>query len=256
MNIQDVARIRGLLTDMDGVWFVGDTPLPGAAAALARLRERAIPVRFVTNTTTKTAAQLARKMGTMGLDVPAAEFVTTPVATARHLRAAGVRAIFPVVADSIRPEFAGFEESDQPEAIVIGDIGNAWNYDLMNRLFRMAMDGARLVAMHRGRFWQVDDGLRMDIGAFVAGLEYATGQTATVIGKPSRTMFDAALADIGLAAEDVVMVGDDVQMDIGGAQAAGLRGVLVKTGKYRGDLVAASGITPDLVLDSIAALLE
>lgn len=254
MTRDELKQIRGLLTDMDGVWFVGDAPVPGAAGALARLRARGLPVRFVTNTTTKTAAQLSAWMQRMGLDVLANEFVTTPVATARWLRANGVTSVRLVVAESIRGEFAAFGESRQPEAVVIGDVGAAFTYDLMQDLFRTVMDGARLVALHKGRYWQVDEGLRMDIGAFVAGLEYATGRTATVIGKPSAEMFRAALASIGLAAADVVMVGDDADMDVAGAQRAGIRGVLVKTGKFRDDLFAASGVTPDLMLDSIAAL--
>ncbi len=249
-----LGAIQGLLADMDGVWFVGNSPVPGAVDALARLRDRGLPVRFVTNTTTRTAEQLAGKMRRMGFAVSAEEFVTTPVTAARWLRAAGVRSIRPVVVDEIREEFAAFDTSGRPEAIVIGDVGSAWNYDLMNELFRDIMGGAAIVALHRGRFWQVEDGLRLDIGAIVAGLEYATGKTATVIGKPSREMFGAALDSIGLRAADVVMVGDDVHMDIAGAQRAGIRGVLVRTGKYRDDLVAASGVTPDLVIDSIASL--
>ncbi|HEU4364219.1 MAG TPA: TIGR01458 family HAD-type hydrolase [Candidatus Krumholzibacteria bacterium] len=254
MKRDELMLVRGLLTDMDGVWFVGAAPVPGAADALARLRARGLPVRFVTNTTTKTAAQLAAKMQEMGLDVAAEEFVTTPVATARWLRASGISTVRLVVAESIRGEFASFRESVQPQAVVIGDVGDAWDHALMQDVFQTVMGGAAIVAMHKGRYWQVEEGLRMDIGALVAGLEYATGRTATVIGKPSAEMFGAALASIGLAAEDVVMVGDDALMDVAGAQRAGIRGVLVKTGKYRDDLFAASGVEPDLVLESIAEL--
>ena len=253
MTRQDLTRVCGLLTDMDGVWFVGDAPVPGAVEALTRLRARKLPVRFVTNTTTRTAAQLSAKMRSMGLDVPAEEFVTTPAATVRYLRGNGITTVRLAVADTIRGEFAGFAESERPQAVVIGDVGDAWTYHLQQDLFRMIMDGAAIVAMHKGRYWQVEDGLRLDIGAMVAGLEYATGKTATVIGKPSAEMFGAALASIGFPANDVVMVGDDANMDVAGAQRAGIRGVLVKTGKYRDDLFAASGVTPDLILDSIAA---
>jgi HAD superfamily hydrolase (TIGR01458 family) len=254
MTREDLLQVRGLLTDMDGVWFVGDAPVPGADAALARLRARGLPVRFVTNTTTKTAAQLAAKMNRMGLEVAADEFVTTPVATARYLREHGISSVRLVVADAIRGEFAGLRESRHPQAIVIGDVGDAWNFELMNDLFRTVMGGAAIVAMHKGRYWQVEDGLQIDIGAIIAGLEYATGTTATVIGKPSGEMFRAALENIGLAAQDVAMVGDDALMDVAGAQEAGICGVLVKTGKYRDDLFAASGVTPDLILESVAEL--
>jgi HAD superfamily hydrolase (TIGR01458 family) len=170
------------------------------------------------------------------------------------LRLRKVRSARLVVSDAIRGEFDGIEESVRPEVIVIGDIGNAWSYDLMNDLFHQVMDGAEIVALHRGRYWQVADGLKLDIGAFVAGLEFATGATATVIGKPSPQMYHAAIHDMNLEPDDVVMIGDDVHHDVGGAQAAGIRGVLVKTGKYRDVLVASAGIKPDLVIDSIAVL--
>lgn len=254
MKADDLKHVRGLLTDMDGVWFVGDSAVPGAAAALARVRARGIPVRFVTNTTTKTADQLAAKLQRMGLDVPVEEFVTTPVATAHYLRARGITTVRLVVADAVRSAFAGFAESDRPQVVVLGDVGNAFTWELLQSIFRTLMDGAELVAMHKGRFWQVADGLCMDIGAFVAGFEYTTGRPATIIGKPSAEMFRAALASIGLPAADVVMVGDDADMDVAGAQRAGIRGVLVKTGKFRESLLAASGVTPDLVLDTIADL--
>jgi HAD superfamily hydrolase (TIGR01458 family) len=249
--IDDIHNIKGLLTDMDGVWFVGDRALPGAIEALARFRARSIPVRFVTNTTTNTRAEMARKMLSMGFDVDASEFVTTPVAAATLLRAGGIERVRLLISPSIRGEFAGLKTTPPHEAIVIGDIGRAWNYDLMSELFRQVMDGAEIVALHKGRYWQVEDGLALDIGAFVAGLEYATGKAAAVIGKPSPAMYHAALSDIGLEADEVIMVGDDIYNDVAGAQAAEIRGVLVRTGKYRADLVEASGVTPDLTLGSI-----
>jgi len=136
--------------------------------------------------------------------------------------------------------------------VIVGDVGKSWDYDLMNRVFRMVIGGAELVALHKGRYWQVEDGLRMDIGAFVAGLEYATGKQATVIGKPSAEFFHLALADMRLDPEAVAMIGDDIGGDVGGAQSVGMKGVLVRTGKYREDLVSGSGITPDMIVDSIA----
>jgi HAD superfamily hydrolase (TIGR01458 family) len=254
MHIDEIDDIKGLLTDMDGVWFVGDRALPGAIEALARLRARSIPIRFVTNTTTSTRSQIAGKMLSMGFDVDASEFVTTPTAATALLLAGGIERVRLVISPSIRGEFEGLSTKPPHQAIVIGDIGRTWNYDLMSELFRQVMDGAEIVALHKGRYWQVESGLALDIGAFVAGLEYATGKAAAVIGKPSPAMFYAALTDLALEADDVVMVGDDVYNDVAGAQSAGIRGVLVKTGKYRQGLVTESGVTPDLTMNSIAEL--
>ncbi len=254
MQIDELTGISGLLADQDGVWFVDNEPVPGAREALARIRERGILLRVISNTTTRTSAELAAKMSGMGMHLDASEVISPPRVAAQMLRARRVKSAKLVVSDAIRDEFDGIEESDRPEVIVIGDIGERWSYALMNELFSMVVNGAEIVALHRGRYWQVADGLKLDIGAFVAGLEYATGTIATVVGKPSPSMFKAAIDDMGLLPEDVVMIGDDVHHDVAGAQKAGIRGVLVKTGKYRESLVASTGIKPDLVIDSIAVL--
>ncbi|HET6349561.1 MAG TPA: TIGR01458 family HAD-type hydrolase [Candidatus Krumholzibacteria bacterium] len=254
MQIDEISGIRGLLADMDGVWFVENEPIAGAREALARIRERNLALRIISNTSTRTCDELAAKMRRLGMHVEANEVISPPRAAARMLRARQVKGVKLVVSDSIRGEFAGLVESDHPDAVVIGDIGERWDYTLMNQLFHHVLEGAEIVALHRGRYWQVADGLKLDIGAFVAGLEFATGATATVVGKPSPQLFRMALQDMGLEPDQVVMIGDDIYHDVGGAQEAGLRGVLVKTGKYRESLVASAGITPDMVIDSIAVL--
>lgn len=254
MRVEDLRHVKGILADQDGVWFVGNEPVPGAREALARLRERGLPLRIISNTTTRTSDELAAKMCGMGMHVEPGEVMSPPRIAARMLHARRVRTARLLVRDAIRSEFAGIEESDHPEVIVIGDIGERWSYALMQELFQTVMGGAGIVALHRGRYWQVAEGLRLDIGAFVAGLEYATGAVATVVGKPSPAMFNAAMHDMELTADDVVMIGDDIYHDVAGAQGAGIRGVLVKTGKYRDALVASTGLRPDLVIDSIAVL--
>lgn len=254
MKPDDLKRVDGFLFDMDGVWFVGESAVPGAPRALERIRERCLPLRLVTNTTTRTREQLSGKLRDLGVEIRPDEIINSTQAALLYLKSQGTPSCHLLVADDIRPLFAAFPKSDTPDFVVIGDIGDAWSYDVLNRAFRMVMDGARVLALHKGRYWQVEDGLNLDIGAFVAGLEYATGGEAVVAGKPSPTMFEAALSDMGIEAQRAVMVGDDIHQDVGGAIAAGIRGILVRTGKYREALVAESGVTPDLVLDSVADL--
>ncbi|HUU45451.1 MAG TPA: TIGR01458 family HAD-type hydrolase [Acidobacteriota bacterium] len=252
-----LAGITGLLLDLDGVFFVGRELLPGAVAALQYLRTGGIPFRFTTNTTTSSRTSLAEKIGALGLEIAPEEIVSAPFAAVLHLRQLGKPRCRLVVSDAIRETFAEFpESSDRPEAIVIGDIGSRWNYDLLNELFRQIMDGAALVALHKGRYWQEPEGLRLDIGVFVAGLEYVTGKTATVIGKPSAEFYRLAVGTLARPPQEVAMLGDDILSDVGGAQRAGLKGVLVTTGKYRPETTTASGVTPDAVLESIAHLPE
>jgi HAD superfamily hydrolase (TIGR01458 family) len=247
--------IKGLVLDMDGVLYVGDTMVPGANTALRILREKGVPFRFVTNTSTRPPEELRRKMAALGLDVQDGEIFSAVSATCRYLEQAGNPRCHLVLGDAVKGCFAQFpEDSHSPQFVVVGDIGERWNYALLNDIFGMLMRGAELVCMHRNKYWETEQGLRMDIGAYVAGLEYVTGKPAVVIGKPSWDFFRLAVFSLGLTAAKVAIVGDDIDSDIGGGQAAGLTGVLVKTGKYREALVRQSAVRPDHVIASIADL--
>jgi HAD superfamily hydrolase (TIGR01458 family) len=138
--------------------------------------------------------------------------------------------------------------------IVVGDIGDDWNYRLMNRAFRLMMKGAQLIALHRGKYWQWEAGLQLDVGAFVTGLEYATDQEAIVAGKPNPFFYKMALEELGLPASEVAMIGDDIEADIQGAQGIGVKGILVKTGKYRPKLVEKIAVTADDEIEGIGAI--
>lgn len=249
--------IHGLLVDLDGVLYVGNRAVPGAAATVELLRKASVPMRFITNTTTKPRRALVEKLGDLGIPLQPEEILTAPVAAAQYLHGKeGVVCKFLLNPDVLE-DFGDFPVSDtEANAVVIGDIGDAWSYDLLNGVFRLLMNGAELVALHRNKFWETEHGLQMDIGAFVAALEYVSGKTATVIGKPSEAFFDVAVRELGVPRERVAMVGDDVDSDVGGAQQNGLFGLLVKTGKYREGYVASSGVTPDATLDSFADLRE
>lgn len=249
------ADIRGLLIDLDGVCHVDGNALPGAAEALHRLARAGIPCRFLTNTTTRSRAALAARLAGMGLPIPESAVFSAPRAAARYLREHGDLRARLVVAEAVREDFAGCACDDaDPQAVVIGDIGPTWSYALLDGLFRQVLGGARLVALHKGRYWQTQGGLSLDIGAFVAGLEYATGTEALVTGKPSPAFFLQAIGDLGLPAGALAVVGDDIESDIGGGQACGLTGVLVRTGKWRADLAARSQVRPHHVLDGLAAV--
>jgi HAD superfamily hydrolase (TIGR01458 family) len=248
-------EIRGLLIDLDGVLYVGRKPVPGAMKTVHQLQAARMPRCYLTNTTTKSKASLRKKMQDMGLAVAMEEILSAPEAAKVYLENKGRPVCKLLVNNEVLGDFSDFKQSDtDAQAVVIGDIGNAWTYDLLNNVFRLVTNGAELVALHRNKFWETSEGLQMDIGAFVAGLEYVTGKTATIIGKPSPEFFTAALSRIGLKAGEVAMIGDDIDTDVGAAQEQGMVGILVKTGKYRESYAQASKIKPDLVLDSIADL--
>jgi HAD superfamily hydrolase (TIGR01458 family) len=247
--------VKGFLFDLDGVFHIGDELIPGAVEALGALRSRGFACRFATNTTTVSLGSLHRRIAGMGLPVEKDEIFSSPQAAIRYLRRQKNPVCHLVLTDDAKKDFAEFPQSDtRPAFVVMGDVEEKWNRTLLNSIFRMLIGGAALLALHKGKYWETKEGLRLDIGVFVAGLEYVTGRQAIVMGKPSPEFFHQALSDMGLSPREVVMIGDDIDSDVGGAQKAGMRGVLVRTGKYREDLAARSPVRPDAVISSISAL--
>jgi HAD superfamily hydrolase (TIGR01458 family) len=246
--------VAGLLLDIDGVLVTSWRPIPGAIEAMETFRAASLPLCFITNTSTHTREDLARTLRDAGFDVAPEQIVTAVTATAEHLRTAHPGARSFVLSDGdARKDLEGVPLVERPEdadVIVLGGASRDFTYDAINRSFRRLMDGAPLVAMHRNLYWRTAEGLELDAGAYVAGLEAATGARAVVCGKPAPAFFEAALHVLGVPAEGAVMVGDDIVNDVEGARAAGLTGVLVRTGKYRdGDLDRG---TADVVVDSLA----
>jgi HAD superfamily hydrolase (TIGR01458 family) len=247
--------IRGLLLDLDGVFYVSNHLLPGAIETLDFLRSRHIPFRIVTNTTTLSRASLVDKVRRIGLPLEISDVINAPFAAALYLHSLGSPRCRFVVAEDTRSEFAEFTSVDSdPDYIVLGDIEDQVSYNLLNTIFNQMVDGASLVALHKGKFWQTAEGLKVDLGLFVAGLEYTTGKIATVIGKPSPTIFALALKELGIPTNECAMIGDDLYNDVGGAQLAGLKGILIRTGKYRSGPDAETRVIPDGVIDSLRDL--
>ncbi|HSK17465.1 MAG TPA: TIGR01458 family HAD-type hydrolase [Gaiellaceae bacterium] len=249
--------MTAILLDIDGVLHVSGEVVPGSAEAVRELKEDGHRLRFVTNNTTRARSRLAGELRGWGLEAAPEDIATTPVTAAGLL--AGQRVLALTMAD-VREDLAARVELVEEEADVVlvggadeGDeTGRVFAYDRLNRAFAELERGARLVCLHRNRWWQTSRGPRLDSGAFVAGLEYAAGVEADVVGKPSRSYFEAALTELGAEPGEGVMVGDDVEADIEGAKAAGLRGVLVRTGKFREEALAAADPRPDGVVGSIA----
>ena len=245
-----------VLLDIDGVLHVGDDVVPGAPELLRHLRAAHVPFRLVTNTTSRSRAGVVARLRDLGLDVTAADVLTPAALAVAHCREAGYERVALLVADALREDLGALRDGgDGPvDAVVVGDLGEGFTYDRLNGAFRQLVDGAALVALQRNRYWQRQDGPTLDAGAFVVALEYAGKTEAVVVGKPSGAFFAAALDELGADAATAVMVGDDIEGDVGGAQDAGLAGVLVRTGKFREDAAAASPIEPTMTIDSIADL--
>jgi len=250
-------RAGGLLFDLDGTVYQEGRAIPGAAEALETLRRRGLPFRFTTNTTRRPRATLAARLREMGIPAHPEEILSAPAAAARWLRDRGIRRAQLLLAEATFEEFSGLEIVDRaPEVVVVGDLGEGWTFPLLNQAFRNLMDGAELLAIQRNRYWHTDGGLSLDAGPFVAALEYGSGQTATLVGKPSPAFFAAAARELGLPPERIAVVGDDLESDVAGARAAGMIGVAVRTGKYRPQDEERARQAADAVLDSVAGILE
>ena len=255
--MKTLATIKGLLFDLDGVLFVGANVIEGAVEAVNKIRESGIPCRFITNTSTLSLTSLHQKINALGFSISADEIISAPQATLLYLKNQPTPVCRLLLADDVKTDFIEFPQSDtKANYIVVGDIGKAWSYPLLNEVFSCLIQGAKLIAIHKNRFWQTEDGLQMDIGGFIEALEYASGSKAMIIGKPSADFFQIALDNMGLKPEEAAIIGDDIDVDVGGGQQVGLMGILVKTGKYRQTYTDSSSIKPDLIINSIKDLPE
>jgi len=252
--------MRGLLFDMDGVLYNSEEPIPGAAEAIHWVRAQSIPHLFVTNTTSRGRTVLAEKLARFGIPGGALDILTPCEVAAAWLRERPGEPAALFVQPAAEEPFAGIERvPDHAESgarhVVIGDLGSGWDFATLNRAFRLlhADPEATLIALGMTRFWKATDGISLDVAPFVAALEHATGRTAMVFGKPAPAFFHGAAARLGIPNGEILMLGDDIVTDVDGAMRAGLKGALVRTGKFRAsDLDGA--IRPDTVLDSIADL--
>jgi HAD superfamily hydrolase (TIGR01458 family) len=252
--------MEALLFDLDGVLYQGNRIIDGAVETLKWCEQRDIPHLFLTNTSSKPRRALVERLSAVGLSVSAEQIFAPPIAARDYLAAHDATPLALFVREPTREDFEGLEILDESAeqgagSVVIGDIGEAWDFATLNRAFRLLMTEPRptLIALGMSRYAQGSDGLVLDVAPFIKALEHAADCRAVVMGKPAKEFFDAAMRKLGTSAEQTVMVGDDIRVDIGGAQDAGLAGVLVRTGKFRPrDL--QGDVRPDAVLDSVADL--
>lgn len=245
--------IGGILLDLAGVLYVGDTPLPGAREAIERLHHARLPTRYLTNTTRSTRQAILDRLSRMGLSIPPDSLYTAPLAARRYVESHGLRPYL-LIHPNLKAEFAEFGEGPY-NAVLVGDGGEAFTYERLNCAFRLLLEGVPLLSMGNNRYFKERDGFSLDVGPFVTALEYAAGVRATILGKPAPDFFRAAIAGLGCKADEVMMVGDDVAADVIGAVSAGLQGVLVKTGKYRpGDENQLKSANANVLADVTAAI--
>jgi HAD superfamily hydrolase (TIGR01458 family) len=250
----------GLLIDLDGVIYQSDRLIPGAVDAIGWIKQQQIPHLFVTNTTSRSRAALLEKFEKLGFNAQLEEVMTPVVAARQWLQDHEVQkaALFVPVAtqqDFGNIESVALDQDSTVEAVVIGDLGETWDFHLLNRAFRFLMQEPQpeLIALGMTRYWRGRDGLQLDVAPFIKALEHAAACEARVLGKPESAFFETSLAILQCDAGQTYMIGDDIVGDIDAAQNCGIRGIQVKTGKFR-DADLNGRIKPFALLDSFADL--
>ncbi len=250
------SQVRGFLIDIDGTVKEAQSLVPGVPEALDFLRARNVPYRLVTNTTSKPRSAILTQMQSLGLELPPHVIITAPVIGREYLLQRGLTRCYPLLKHWLREDLQGIEFVERsPQVVLVGDLGEELSYDALNRGFRFLLDKeVAFITLARNRYFRGGDGLCLDVGATVAALEYALQRTAVLIGKPAREFFGVACQSMGVAPEETIVIGDDLEADIGGALAAGCAGVLVRTGKFRPEQLENRSVCPDRILDSLADL--
>ncbi|OBB38410.1 MULTISPECIES: HAD-IIA family hydrolase [Mycolicibacterium] len=265
--------IGGVLFDIDGVLVTSWQPIDGAAKTLRVLADQQIARSYLTNTTTRTRAQIAELLTAAGMEVAADEVITAAALTAEYVRDRypGARCFLvnsgqigedmPGVDVVYSSEFSGPAAPETPDVVLLGGAGPEYNHLTLSWVYDWMAQGVPVVAMHRSTAWNTTDGLRVDTGMYLAGMEATSGRKATAVGKPAPEGFLAAANRLGVDPDEMYMIGDDLNNDVLAAQVVGMTGVLVRTGKFRQatlDRWAADefAMQPNHVIDSVANLPE
>lgn len=232
---------QAMLLDISGVLYQDANPLPGSVPAVAALQAKGYPLRLVTNTSRLTCAEVYRQLTGMGYALQPEQIYSAPRAVRHYLQTHDLRP-YCLIHRNLEEEFADLLELPAANAVVLGDAEERFDYAHLEHAFHLLLDGAPLLAMGDNRYFHSHGALHLDAGPFVRALEYAAGVQAQVLGKPSAAFFAGVLEELGVPAGEALMIGDDVESDVLGAQKAGLQACLVQTGKYRaGDESKAPG---------------
>lgn len=257
MSVESSMKMpEAVLVDIDGVLHVGLVPVPGASKALRRLRSAGLKLKFLTNASRISREGLVSGLQGMGFEVCEDEVLTAGLAARALVERRKLRPHLLIHPGLLR-DWQGIL-CEQPNAVVVGDAREGFSYAALNAAFRVLMDDGNtaLIALGANRYYQASEGLQLDMGAFVAALEYAVRRKAEYTGKPSPSFFKTALQALNVSGVNAVMIGDDLENDIGAAQRVGLRGILVRTGKYRSRDETDRRIHANFVADDFAAAVD
>ncbi len=261
-NNLDLTSIQAVLSDMDGVLWRGDTPLPGFHNFFDFLQNRAIPFILVTNNAGKTLTQYLQRFSGLGVHLRPENILTSAIATAIYLRqelptGAKLYVIGEAgLQEAMREaEFSLVDNAPTVDAVVAG-IDRELTYQKLKQATLLIQRGARFIGSNGDLSFPTEDGLAPGAGAILAALQAATGVAPTIIGKPKRLMFDIAVQKIGCDRAQTVMIGDRFDTDILGGQGAGLKTIFVTTGVDNEESIRHKEIPPDAIFSGLEELIR
>ena len=253
--MSDITNIKALLIDLDGTIYFKGKQIPEANETINKLRALNIDLRFITSIDSIPVEAIHKKLRSMRFDISLNEIFSPNVAALKFFENHPGSTCYCLVSDRLMPNFLKLNWNyDSPDYVVIGDFMDKISSKELNKVFNFIMKGAKILALNKGRFYHTQEGLKINTGSFVTLFEYATNQTSTILGKPSKNFMNLAISDMGLNPSEVAVVGDDISSDILGAINTGAYGILVKTGEYNESILIDSEIIPDLIIDSVADL--
>lgn len=255
--------IEALIIDIDGTLLRGPLPMPGLFELFSFLRSRQVSFVLASNNATKTPTQYRRKLADLGVEVELENILTAATATAGYLKRElregaalyiiGERAVEEVVCQA---GFTVLRDASQPvEAVVVGG-DSTLTYDKLKHAVLLLQRGARLVGTNPDLLCPTEEGLVPEAGTTLAALQAATGVAPTIVGKPSRYLFDVAVERMGSTPAQTAVLGDRLETDVLGGQGAGLKAILVTTGVDNERTMRQKGIEPDLVVGGLRELVE
>ena len=245
----------GFLFDLNGVFYEDENIISGANETIDWLKKNSIPYKFISNNSTLSRKLFVEKLKKIGLKINISEVITSNYAGVLTIKKMGLKNSKLIMTEEAKLDYKKFQlQNKKIDAIVIGDIGEKWSFSLMNELMNDVISGAEIIALHKGKYYQSQGKLKIDCGAFVAGLEYSTSKKAISIGKPKKSFFDLAAFDLGT--NKICLVGDDLHNEIEGGLKMGYKTVLVKTGKFRQNIFDKSKIKPGFCIPSIKELIK
>ena len=260
----------GVLLDLDGTLLKHESPLPGAADLVRHLQASGTRTLVVSNTTSGPSV-IAKRLKAAGIDVPEDDVLTAAAAAVDYIEHTSHKL------HGRPPRIFNLGQPDLDELLadvgtLVGGAGGECDFVLAGapanelasddrRRLALAMlrDGADLVGVCADRVYPSRRGIEFGCGAFCAMLGYAAGVKPTYCGKPEKVFFDDALARLGRpASKDVIMIGDNLEADILGGKAAGLRTGLVLGGVARRSEVdrLPDIMRPGFVVDDLPSLLS